>query len=67
MICKLLGLPFNPLTADEKYYLLNRGPLLQYFEMPLSQKLKIFSQFYFPFYQFRYNFQHFQEKDDPHS
>ena len=35
--------------------------------MPLSQKRKIFFDFCFPFYKFRYNFQYFQKKDDPHS
>ena len=67
VICKSLGLFVNPLTADDKYSLLNRGHLLQHFQMPLSQKRKIFSQFHFTFYNFRYNFQHFQKKHEPHS
>ena len=67
MIRKILGLFVNPLTADDKYSLLNTGNLLQHFQMPRSQKRKIFSDFSFPFYKFRYNFQYFQKKDDPHS
>ena len=47
MICKLLGIFVNTLTADEKYFLLNRGNLLQHFEMQLSQKQKTFSQTFF--------------------
>ena len=63
MIRKILRLFVNPLTADDKYSLLNTGNLLQNFQMPLSQKRKIFFDF-FPFYKFRYNFQYFQKKDD---
>ena len=32
----------NLFTADDKYVLLNRGNLLQYFQMQLSQKQKMF-------------------------
>ena len=49
MICKILGLFVNPLTADDKYCLFNRGNLLQYIQMHLSQKLKTFSQFFLHF------------------
>ena len=34
--------------------------------MKLSQKQKTFSYF-FVFWSFRFNFEHFQKKDDPHS
>ena len=34
----MLGLFFNLLTADDKYYLPNRGNLLQHFQMELSKK-----------------------------
>ena len=40
---------FNPFTADNKYSLLNRGNLLQHFQMELSQKQKIFCQFFLHF------------------
>ena len=45
MILKILGLFVNPLTADDKYSLLNRNNLLQHIQVHLSQKWKIFSQF----------------------
>ena len=35
--------------------------------MPLPQKQKIFSEVLSAFYKFRFNFEHFQKKDDPHS
>ena len=52
VICKVLRLFVNPLTADDKYSLLNRGYLLQHFQMDLSQKRKIFSGFFFSFSRF---------------
>ena len=38
MVCKILGLFVNPLTADDKSSLRKRGNLLQHIDMPLSQK-----------------------------
>ena len=35
--------------------------------MHLFQKRKIFSEYFFEFPKFRFNFERFQEKDDPHS
>ena len=49
MICKFLGLFVNTLTANDKYSLLDRVKLLQHFQMQLSQKPKIFSEFVFRF------------------
>ena len=49
MICEFLGLFPNPLTPDNKYSLLNREYLLQHFQMQLSEKGNIFSQFFWPF------------------
>ena len=40
----------QPGTADEKYYLLNRGNLQQHFQMQLSQKRKIFSPVFLNFW-----------------
>ena len=56
-----LGLFVNILTADNKYSLLNRDNLQQHFQKELSQKLKMFFQF-FGFSKFRSNFEHFQKK-----
>ena len=44
VICKILGLFVKPLTADDKYSLLNRGNLQQHFQMQSSQKRKIISK-----------------------
>ena len=52
VIYKILGLFVNPLTADDKYCLLNRGNLMQHFKMQLSRKGKIFSEFFFFFFFF---------------
>ena len=60
------GLFVNTLTADEKYSLLNRDKLLQYFQMQLSQNQKVFSQFLLTFCRFRLHFKDFQKKYDPH-
>ena len=67
-ICKILGLFVNPLTADDMYSPLNKGNLLQHFQMELSQKQKNFSDFFFFFALpiFRFKFEHFQKKGDPH-
>ena len=35
--------------------------------MQLYQKRKIFSEFFFKFSEFRFNFTYFPKKDDPHS
>ena len=61
-IYKILGLFVNPLTADDKYCLLNRGNLLTLFQMQLSQKRKIFSEFFFTFSKFRFNLEYFRKK-----
>ena len=62
MICKILGLFVNTLIADDKYCLPNRQTLLQHFQMQLSQKGKKFSEFFFPFSKFRFDFEHFQQQ-----
>ena len=67
MIFKIIGLFVDTLTADDKYSLLNRGNLLQHFQMDLSEKGKTFSQFVFTFSEFRGIFEQFERKDDPHS
>ena len=67
MICKILRLLVNTLTADDKYSLLNRGNLTQPIQILLSQKQKTFSQFFSAFLKSTLNFEHFQKKDDPHS
>ena len=67
MICKILGLFVNPLTADDKYSLLNRGNLFEHLQMQLSEKQKIFSEFFFAFSKFSFNFELFQQKGESDS
>ena len=57
----------NTLTADDKYFLLNRDNLTPPNRMQLSQKQKAFSQFFPAFTKSTLNFEDFQKKDDPHS
>ena len=47
VICKILRVFVNTLTADGKYSVLNRDNLLQDVQMQLSQKRKTFSPRFF--------------------
>ena len=67
MIHKILGLFVNTLTVDDKHYMLNRDNLTQPIQIQLSQKQKIFSEFFFAFLKSILNFKHLPKKDDPHS
>ena len=49
VIWKIVGHFVNALTADDNYFLLKRGNLLQHFQMQLSKKQKIFSHFFLHF------------------
>ena len=60
VICKILGLFVNTMTADGKHSLLNRDNLTQPIQMQLCQKRKTFSQFFSAFLKSRLNFEHFQ-------
>ena len=62
VICKILGLFVNLLTADEKYSLLNRDYLSQHFQIQLSQKRKMLSEFFFAFSKSRLNLNTFRKK-----
>ena len=67
VICKVLRLFVNTLTAAGKRFLLNRDNLRQPTQMQLSQKQKPFSQFVAAILKSRLKFEHFQKKDYPHS
>ena len=67
MTWEILRLFVNTLTADDKYSLLNTGNLTQHVHMHVSQKKKFFSQFFCAFLKSTLNFEHFQQKDDPHN
>ena len=65
VLCKILGLFVNTLTADDKYSLLNTDNLTRSIQTLLSVKQKTFSQLFSPFLKSTLNFEHFQKKDDP--
>ena len=66
VIHKTLRLFVNPLTADDKNYLLNRDNLTQAIQMQLYQKQKTFSELFFEFSKSKYNFKQLSKKDEPH-
>ena len=55
------------MTADDKYYLLNRDNLRQPIPTQLSRKQKAFSEFFLAFSESALTCKHFEKKDDPHS
>ena len=67
VLCKILRQFVNTLTDYDKYYLFFRDSLTQPIQKPLSQKKNTFSQFFYAFLKSTLNFEHFQQKDDPHS
>ena len=67
MIYETLQNFVNTLIADDKYSLFKRDNLMQAIQMHFSQKQKAFSEFFYTFSKSTLNFEHFQNKDDPHS
>ena len=67
VIHKIPRLLVNTLTADEKHYLLNRENFAQPIQIQLSEKQKIFYEFWFCILKILLNFKHLPKKDDPHS
>ena len=57
----------NTLTADDKYFLLNRDNLTPPIRMQLSQKETAFSQFFRTFSKSTLYFEDFEKRDHPHS
>ena len=57
----------STLRVHDKHDLLNRDNLTQPIQIQLSQKEKIFSQFFFALLKSILNFQHLPKKDDPHT
>ena len=66
VINKILILFVNALTVDDKIYLFNKDDFMQQIQIQLSQKQKIFSEF-FVFLIPLLNFKHLPEKHDTHS
>ena len=67
VLCTILKLFVNTLTADDKYSLINTANFRQHIQILLSRKQKITSPFLSSFLKSTFNFEHFQKKDDPHS
>ena len=64
VICKILWLFFNSMSAHGKYFLLHRDKLRQPIWMYLSKKQKT-CLIFATFFKFTSNFKHFEGKDDP--
>ena len=67
VICRILGLFVNTLTADDKYSVLNGDILAKPIEMQLPKKQKRFCEFLSAFLKSRLNFKQFEKDDDRHS
>ena len=67
VFCKFLRLFVKTLTDVKKYCLLYRDNLTKPIQILLSQKQKLFSQFFAAFFKSALNFEHSRKKDDPHS
>ena len=60
--------PFaKTLTVNDKHYMLNRENLTRTIQIQLSQKQRIFSEFFFAFLIPLLNFKHLPQKVEPHS
>ena len=67
VIWKILRLFVNTFCAVDTYSLPKREYLTETIHMQLCEKQKTFPWFFSPFSKAKLNFEHFQEKDDPHS
>ena len=67
LTCKMLGLLVNTFAAHERYLDLHRDNSRIPIQMLLSEKQKWFCQFFPAFLKTRFNFEHFDRKDDPHT
>ena len=52
------------MTADQKYFLCYIWNLHVVYQMELSKKVKIFSEFFSPFLKSSSNFEHFEKQDN---
>ena len=64
LIWKILVLLVTTLAPDEKYPFLNRDNLTIPIQMQLSRKQNTFSEFFTAFLKSKWNFEHFDKKDD---
>ena len=66
LICKISRLFRDTLSADGKYFLLNRDNWTQPIQMQVSRKEKAFSELFSAFLKSSLNFEYILQKDDPH-
>ena len=66
MIHKILRLFVNTLTVNEKHYLPTRENLEETIQLQISEKQKIFCEFFFAFFKSLRNFKQFEKKDHRH-
>ena len=66
VICKILGLFFNTLAADDNYCLFNKDNLTEPIQMQSSKIKKKISERFCAFLKSRSNFEHLWKKDDCH-
>ena len=59
---KLFSQFLNTLTTGDNYSLVSRDNSMQTIQVHLSQKQKVFSEFFTAFFEFALNFEHFQKK-----
>ena len=64
VIHKILRSFVNTLAVNDKHYLLNRDNLTEPIQIQLSQKQKIFPEFFFAFLKTMLNFKHLPKKDE---
>ena len=64
--CKISRLFPNTLSADGKYFLLDRDNLTQPIQMQVFRKQRTFSRFFSTFLKSSLKFEHFFKKGDPH-
>ena len=68
LVMSKISAPFvKSLAADDKYSLLNMDNSTQPIQMELSMKQKHFRTFFSVFLKWRWTFEHFEKKNDPHS
>ena len=65
LTCQIFWLLVNTFPTDEKYPLLKRDNLTIPIKVQLSQKQKTFSEFFIASSNSTWNFQNFEQKDDP--
>ena len=59
---KFFSRVLNTLTADDKYSFISRDKWMQTIQIHLSQKQKIFSEFFSEFLESSWNFKRFEKK-----